>query len=237
MTWQDLKRDLIANAPLDLDIQPNPAFDPRNPSRAKRHNLQLSASRGGFRFRSLGYGMNKRAFLVEEPSGAQDWVLAVSSGLSSAKTDMEGEAQKLIDLGKADVPVPAPFNEANVGLRDILFELRVIDNDGNDSEQTCFLQQYLPFIEMDKINKSQPDFASNRILVSGKKPPMHNRTVGDLKKIKKELKRQEWGDFQVMYDSVSGGVYVFDPLPTNTSGESPLPWVKKWIEDIESAPT
>ena len=66
-------------------------------------------------------------------------------------------------------------------------------------------------------------------------PPTLDTTIGDLEKILARLEVREWGDFQVIYQKITGYVYVFDPLPENNSGVSSIPIVKKWLSDIDAA--
>lgn len=39
----------------------------------------------------------------------------------------------------------------------------------------------------------------------------------------------------MIYQKVTGFVYVFDPLPENNSGTSFIPLVERWLSDIDTA--
>ncbi len=197
----------------------------------KPKTVTLTAPPGtNLTFTTLGTGSMKRVVKVDN----ENWVLALSGDSDAAKTDMDGEVSTLLGLALHRIRVPQPFR-TTITKDEILFEMTVYNEDiGDEKVYPAFIQQYLPYVEMDKIARKE-DFAKNSILQGNVVPATIQTTVDDLTTILTRLKQREWGDFQVMYDRQTGYVYVFDPLPDNNSGTSFVPLVKRWLDDIEIA--
>jgi hypothetical protein len=244
MNWDALKMHL--NSKIDrsgpeysLEITPRPMTQQqREEYRRERKvwqkkdvSLQIvSANPENLTFSSLGNGCMKRAVRVVN----NDWALLFGTESIGAEQDMEGEVGTLLDLGTKGVRVPAPFN-GNWGRNDIIFKLNIAYDVNEAKLYPAFLEQLLPYVEMDKQSSqaTKESYARDNIMTNGIVPPTVSQTVDDLAAILKALQGHEWGDFQVMYDNVNGYVYVFDPLPNNnTRVEVGPPLVKRWLRDI-----
>jgi hypothetical protein len=184
-----------------------------------------------FTFTSLGTGSMKRVVRIV----GQDWVLAVAGDSDAAEADMLGEVKTLQLLGTAGILVPMPFTEGRP--EELLFKIRILNQDMGEMDVPVFLQQFLPrtaWVEMVKL-EGAATFAKTTMVTDGIVPGHIGTTVTRLAKILDQLKISEWGDFQIMYNKLDGEVVVFDPLPTNTSGKSFIPLVEGWLRDIQEA--
>jgi len=222
MDWRALRQVLLAASGYDLEI--TGAF-----GKSKKITLTTWPGNREVKFKTLGSGSMKRVVRVE----TEDWVLALAGDSPAAEKDMQGEIKTLKELAEAGLRVPEPFMTGLEG--EILFKLTLSNADTGDTKTyPAFLQQFLPYQEMDKL-KNKADFAKDFIVNESVMPATLATTVSDLKKILARLKVREWGDFQVIYQKATGYVYVFDPLPENNSGTSFVPLVEKWLADIEAA--
>ncbi len=220
MDWKALRQKLKAAQGFDLEIKGK--FGQSKTINIKMYPETLT-------FKTLGTGSMKRVVRVEN----EDWVLALAGDSPAAAKDMQGEVKALKELAEAGVRVPAPFKDGLEG--EILFALDIFNEDlGDTKTYPAFIQQYLPYQEMDKL-KDKFNFAKDFIVKGSVLPATLDTTVADLKKILARLKVREWGDFQVIYQKETGYVYVFDPLPENNSGVSFVPLVERWLADIEAA--
>lgn len=226
MDWKELKNVLTKGA-FELTISGN--F-------GQSKTLTLTMDNKAKTFTSLGTGSMKRVLRVDE----ENWVLALAGDDPMAVKDIEGEVSTLKKIGLFGIRVPEPFDDGTAGTDEIIFKLTVYNDDsGEEKEYPAFLQGFFPkppYKEMPKLN-AKGDFAKNHILQPGGRVPSHiQKTVDDLNKIRDYFKKKgEWGDFQVMYNSLNGKVYVFDPLPQNLSGEKFIELVDKWLKDIQDA--
>lgn len=223
MDWRALRQILLEATGFDMELKGK--F-----GQSKTINLTVWPNNiGGLTFKTLGSGSMKRVVRVE----GEDWVLALAGDSLAATQDMQGEVKALKTLAAAGVRVPEPFVTGEEG--EILFELTLSNQDSGDTKTyPAFLQQFLPYQEMDKL-KNRGNFAKDFIVNGSVLPPTLDTTIGDLEKILARLEVREWGDFQVIYQKITGYVYVFDPLPENNSGVSSIPIVKKWLSDIDAA--
>lgn len=188
---------------------------------------------GPLTFTTLGTGSMKRVVRVV----GEEWVLALAGDSPGAKTDIDGEVKTLIELHGGRVRVPKPFDSST--LTEIVFPLTVVNTDsGDEKAYPAFLQQFLSsptWVEMAKLDKKE-DFAKNKIVEGGRVPTTIDTTLADLRAILNFFNTvREWGDFQVMYNTLNGQVVVFDPLPTNEARLDFKGLVKHWIDDIEAA--
>jgi len=223
MDWRALRQVLLQATGFDLEI--SGSF-----GRSKTITLTMwPGSPNPQTFRTLGSGSMKRVVRVEN----EDWVLAMAGDSPAAPADMRSEVDTLKELAAAGVRVPEPFMTGEAG--EILFTLELNNTDSGDAKRyPVFLQQFLPYQEMDKL-KDRMNFAKDFIVPGQKLPASLATTITDLKAILRQLKVREWGDFQVIYHRTTGYVYVFDPLPTNNSGISSIPIVERWLDDIKKA--
>ena len=223
MDWRAIRQILLNADEFELEIT-------GAMGKSKTITLTMSSSRDrNLTFRTLGSGSMKRVVKVDN----EEWVLALAGDSPAAKKDMDAEVETLKQLSEAGVRVPEPFVTGLKG--EILFNLKILNTDSGDTKSyPAFLQQYLPYQEMDKLKK-KADFAQDFIVNESILPANLDTTVSDLKKILTRLKVREWGDFQVIYQKATGFVYVFDPLPENNSGTSFVPLVERWLSDIEAA--
>jgi len=223
MDWREIRQYLLLATGYQLKMK-GPFGQP------KMIELEMDqGSRHMLKFLTLGNGTMKRVVRIEN----EDWVLALVGDSPTAEKDMQNEVRTLLELSAAGVRVPEPFVTGPQG--EILFNLTVTnpDSDEIDKVYPAFLQQFLPYREMDKLKKRE-DFAKDFIIDNGV-PPTIAQTIADLKAVLARLKVREWGDFQVMYQKATGYVYVFDPLPDNNSDVSSAKIVEKWLSDIEAA--
>ena len=223
MEYELVKKHLLSATGYDLEIKGG--F-----GKSKTITLNMAfGSPNPLRFKTLGSGSMKRVVEVD----GTGWVLALAGDSDAATKDIGDEVDTLLRIGADGVRVPEPFV---AGMRDeIVFRLSIYNTDlGDEKTYPAFLQQYLKGQEMDKL-KQRNDFAKDFILTSGKAPANVKTTVSDLEKILVALKKKEWGDFQVIYMKDTGYVYVFDPLPENKSGQSAVPVVEAWLDDIAKA--
>jgi hypothetical protein len=223
MKYEVVKEQLLAAVGYDLEI---------TGSFGQSKTITLTMADGSpdmLQFRTLGSGSMKR---VVEVVGT-GWVLALAGDSPGAVKDITGEVDTLLRIGADGVRVPEPFT---TGKRDdILFELTVYNSDiGDEKTYPVFLQQYLSGKEMEKLKKRE-DFAKDFILSNSQAQATIETTIDDIENILAALKKKEWGDFQVIYMRDTGYVFVFDPLPENTSGTSSIPVVEAWLSDLSAA--
>lgn len=188
----------------------------------------------------LGAGTNKMAALIEGTT----WVLLFgkpSSNVQSrraTKSSFEEEVETLRALGSRGVPVPKPFDVVSAAGGTILFEMTGW-KDGDESTIPVFLMEFMSrgtYVEMPKKTHAERDnFASVSIVPLARVPRTIVRTTDDIKTIRSVMQTHPWGDFQVMYNKVTGRVLVFDPLKTDPNASKYIASMTKWLDDIERA--
>ena len=110
--------------------------------------------------------------------------------------------------------------------------------DGDEGSAFAFLLEFMPpdvFLEMPKTLNEKLNFAKTHIVTGNRLPPTIDVTRSDLVKICDAWKIQKWGDFQVMYNKMTGSMTVFDPQETDGIMAQHEQAMNQWLTDIDTA--
>ncbi len=184
-------------------------------------------------FTALGQGTNKLVCRID----GHPWVMAFGwSGRALERTSFKEEVDTLEALGFRGVNVPAPFLGGVHA--DFVFSITTYD-DGNEVVVPAFLQEYLNFADFDEMPKKVPaerdNWAKVKIVPGNRVPLTIEKTLTDINKIKDVFAVLPWGDFQVMYNKISGAILVFDPLKTDPNALAYKKSIDTWLADIAEA--